>query len=173
MIGYYVGGTVWDRLAEDVVGPARKRGYQQVWLAGISMGGMGSLMYARHHPGELSGVMAMAPYLGDGTLVKRIRQDGGLAHWKAPPRAIIVKEDNYQAELWRWLQAVTRGAEPGPPLYLGFGRGDRLAPAAQLLAAELPADHVFETPGGHAWGPWAEQWTAFLDHSAFATACAP
>jgi len=160
-------------LAADVIQPARARGYQQVWLAGISMGGLGSLMYAHHHPDEINGVLAMAPFIGDRILIRDIQSVGGLAKWKAPPRAKILDENNYQPELWRWLQAVTQGTEPGPPLYLGYGRTDKLAPAARLLAAELPPERVFESAGGHAWGPWTEQFTSFLDRSGIRSSCAP
>src|ERR671930_1091173 len=38
--GYYGRRTVLERLAEDVVLPAREQGYREVWLVGISMGGL-------------------------------------------------------------------------------------------------------------------------------------
>jgi pimeloyl-ACP methyl ester carboxylesterase len=172
-IGYYAAGTVWDRLSTDVVEPALARGYQRVWVAGISMGGLGALMYANRHPDQVSGVMVMAPFLGDRSLIRDIGSAGGLAKWKAPARPRSLDTNNYPLELWRWLQAVTSGVERGPRLYLGYGRRDKLAPAAHLLAAELPPDHVYETGGGHAWGPWEEQWATFLDNSEIRSDCAP
>lgn len=36
--GYYKNETIATRLKEDIVDPAKKRGYQEIWLAGFSMG---------------------------------------------------------------------------------------------------------------------------------------
>jgi pimeloyl-ACP methyl ester carboxylesterase len=42
--GYYARRSLHERLAEDVVLPARSRGYSQIWLVGISMGGIGAAL---------------------------------------------------------------------------------------------------------------------------------
>jgi pimeloyl-ACP methyl ester carboxylesterase len=172
-LGYYMRGIVWDRLAQDVIGPAQKKGYAQTWLAGISMGGLGAFLYGRNHPSDVTGVLGMAPFLGEDALLEEIHKAGGLAAWHAPPRADPLTRDNYQAELWRWLQAVTGGREQGPALYLGYGDDDKLVRAAHLLEPALPAAHVFETGGRHDWGPWWQQWQRFLTLSEFARGCAP
>lgn len=62
--GYYARRSVIDRLAHDVVLPARKRGYWEIWLVGISMGGLGALSYATQHPEHLDRVVLLAPDLG-------------------------------------------------------------------------------------------------------------
>src|SRR3954466_11902821 len=105
-LGYYARGTFLTRLAADVVDPARARGYAEIWLIGNSMGGLGTVYYARAHTAEITGVLALAPYLGDGELIREIDDQGGLAGWQGPPRVAELTEDNYQRELWRWLQAV-------------------------------------------------------------------
>ena len=45
-IEHYIEGPVLDRLHEQVVAPARARGVRQVWLVGISLGGLFALAYA-------------------------------------------------------------------------------------------------------------------------------
>jgi S-formylglutathione hydrolase FrmB len=135
------------------------------------MGGMGVLMYPVKKPGTITGILALAPFLGEKALIQEISDAGGLKKWQAPPPAAVINGDTYQRELWRWLKAVTSGAEPGPKLFLGFGSSDSLAPAARLLAAELPPDHVYEKPGKHAWEPWSQMWNQFLDASEFANSC--
>jgi pimeloyl-ACP methyl ester carboxylesterase len=148
-LGYYAKGTVWDRLAKDVIQPSIARGYSQVWLAGISIGGLGAFLYARQHPEGITGLVGMAPFLGEAPMIHAIEAAGGLSRWQPPPREERITEDNYQPQVWRWLKEVTGQPARGPALYLGFGGADRLAPAARLLAAELPPAHVFETGGGH------------------------
>jgi pimeloyl-ACP methyl ester carboxylesterase len=170
-IGYYARGTFVARLAADVVGPARARGYPEVWLVGNSLGGLGTVYYARAHTAEITGVLALAPYLGDRDVIREIEDQGGLAGWQAPPRVAELTEDSYQRELWRWLQAVTRGQEPGPDLYLGFGLSDKLAFQDRLLAEALPDDHTFLIAGAHDWKTWRRLFEQFLDDSDFARRC--
>jgi pimeloyl-ACP methyl ester carboxylesterase len=170
-LGYYARGTFPERLATDVVGPARARGYEQVWLIGMSMGGLGTLYYTRAHAAEVTGVLALAPYLGEAGLIDEIHDAGGLASWQAPPRVDVMNEDNYQREIWRWLQAVTRGQEAGPDLYLGYGRSDKLARADELLAAVLPDGHKYLIDGAHDWTTWKVLLGQFLQSSDFSRSC--
>jgi pimeloyl-ACP methyl ester carboxylesterase len=170
-IGYYSRGIFADRLSADVIQPRRARGYEQTWLIGPSMGGFGTLFYSRLHAGEVTGVLALAPFLGDADLIDEVHRAGGLARWVGPPRVDELNPDNYQREMMRWLQAVTKGREPAPILNVGFGSTDKLARADELLAAALPADHVYRTEGGHHWGPWRSLFAQFLDRGDLGKTC--
>src|SRR5579862_1684929 len=64
--GYYANRTVITRLREDVLQPARAAGYREIWLVGISMGGMGALLLAKSGEPDIAGAVLLAPYLGDG-----------------------------------------------------------------------------------------------------------
>jgi hypothetical protein len=171
-LGYYARGQFAKRLADDVVLRRSARGYKQLWLLGPSLGGFGALLYSRQRPaGEVSGVLELSPFLGnDRKLLGSIEQHG-LANWRPPPRAAKLDEDNYVPELWRWLQALTENKAPGPALYLGYGRDEWLAKPDGLLAAALPRDHVFVTPGGHNWQTWHALIDEFLDRGPLANAC--
>jgi pimeloyl-ACP methyl ester carboxylesterase len=169
--GYYMRGTFLDRLAADVIAPAKARGYQEIWIAGPSMGGFGSLFYTRAHTADISGVLAIAPFLGDRDVIEEITAAGGLEKWKPPVRVDAMSRDNYQREIWRWLQAVTQGRESAPPIFLGYGASDKLGPADSLLRAELPSSHVFMTDGAHEWGAWRRVLKSFLESPEFAGHC--
>jgi len=170
-LGYYAKGTFAERLYQDVMRPRLHRKYSQVWLAGVSMGGMGTLLYARSRPSaEVSGVIAIAPYLGDEDLIDEIDSAGGLARWKAPAR-VEPTEDTWQPELWRYLQAVTQGREQGPLLHVAYGSKDRLAHADSLLAAAVPKAQVYVSAGEHKWVTWRALFARFLDESALAERC--
>lgn len=171
-IGYYMSGSMHARTHVDVVEPAVAKGYEQVWVMGMSMGGMGTLMYSHEHPELVTGAFAIAPFLGDGSLIEEIRSAGGLAKWQAPPKAPLTSS-GYQKEIWRWLQGVTAGTEKGPNLYLAWSTEDNLATADQVLAAALPADHVISAPGRHKWTTWQVIFEKFLSDSDFSRACAP
>jgi pimeloyl-ACP methyl ester carboxylesterase len=158
-LGYYMRRTLIARLSEDVLVPARSMGYRRIWLVGISMGGLGALLTARQHAGQLDGIFLMAPYLGDDDVINEIASQGGLAGWSPPATE---DPEDYQRNVWRWLKRYTRPETSTPKLYLGFGSEDRFAKANGLLAATLPDDHVLRVRGEHDWGPWRELFDAFL-----------
>ena len=72
--GYYARRSVIDRLAHDIVLPARQRGYRELWLVGISMGGFGALSYLVHHAQHVERAVVLAPYLGEEKLMREIVQ---------------------------------------------------------------------------------------------------
>jgi pimeloyl-ACP methyl ester carboxylesterase len=170
-MGYYMKGTLLDRLETDVITPAKAHGYEEIWFVGPSMGGLGSLLYSRAHSAEVTGVLAIAPFLGDKDLIEEIAAAGGLTQWQAPPRIDALSRDNYQRELWRWLQAATQSREAAPPIFVGYGTSDRLSRADSLLAGSLPAARVFLTTGGHEWPAWRRVLASFLQSPEFATHC--
>jgi pimeloyl-ACP methyl ester carboxylesterase len=172
-LGYYTRGVFSQRLADDVVLRRTARGYKELWLVGNSMGGLGTFLYSRQRPaGEVTGLLALAPYLGgDSDLFDAIRGAGGLSRWRAPAKVATLGEDHYDRELWRWLQAITAAKEVGPELYLGYGREDKLSRTDSLLAAALPKQHVYVTPGGHNWDTWRKLFSEFLDSGPLRTRC--
>jgi alpha-beta hydrolase superfamily lysophospholipase len=75
-VGYYLERSVVERLAADVISPARARNHRKLWLMGISLGGLGALMYARMYAGEVEGVILLAPYLGVPGLIGEVARAG-------------------------------------------------------------------------------------------------
>jgi hypothetical protein len=153
-LGYYLEGVAEKRLHDEVIQPARARGYTQVWLVGASLGGMGALMFDRAYPGEATGLVLLAPYLGEEEMVSRIAAAGGVARWQAPPKPAAVTASNFQQELWRHVQAVSRDPAAARKVWLAYGRRDGFAGANALLGAALPAGHVLVRDGGHDWDVW-------------------
>ena len=167
-LGYYAQRTLHDRIEADVLAPARQTGYDQIWFAGVSLGGLGSLLMAQDHPHELAGVILIAPFLGDEELVGEISRAGGVDYWEPG----VVEPADYQRETWRWLKAATSHPGTAPAIYLASGDQDKLAAGHRLLAHVLPPERRFRTRGNHDWGPWKMLWADFLDHSDFAARCA-
>lgn len=162
-LGYYRNRSVIERLRADVVLPARaagagRSGYDRVWLAGVSLGGLGSLLYLRDHPDDLAGVLALAPFLGEPEVIRELEVAGGPLAWQPPPAL----DGTLGRELWSWLAPWLRRPST-VPLHLGYGEGDDLAPANRLLAGALPSGRVYTAPGGHDWPTWLALWEQFLD----------
>jgi pimeloyl-ACP methyl ester carboxylesterase len=153
--GYYRSLSVVDRLEQDVIAPARASGYRRIILVGISMGGLGALLYSEAHPDTIDGLILIAPYLDDGPLAEEIANAGGLLAWSGEASA----GEPYQREVWRSLQ---RRVNDGEMIYLMYGSDDRFAPSLALLAAALPADAVLIGGGGHNWSTWMDLWRSFV-----------
>jgi len=152
---YYMEGRMPQRLREEIMLPARERGYREIWLVGASMGGMGTLMYDREYPGDAKGLVLLAPYLGSKKVLEQINQSGGLQNWEAGPVPATVDRNNFDRELWRYLKTwQAQGNSRGKDVWLAYGDKDRLKDATPPLQKLLPQDHVFLRPGGHAWVVW-------------------
>lgn len=153
-LGYYYEKTIVDRLREDVIAPARKR-YDRIWLAGISLGGTGSILYTIRNPQDVNGLVLLAPFLGEEPVIDEVAAAGGLRGWKAPDP---LGPDDFQRRMWTWLTRYENGSEGQIPLYLGFGTRDGFARANGLLGDVLPPERVFTVDGGHTWRAWQALW---------------
>jgi hypothetical protein len=142
-------------LRNEVVLPLQRAGIA-VWLGGISLGGLLALHFAASLSAEPAGLCLLAPYLGNRMLIEEIARAPGLQNWQ-PGKSV---ESDAERQIWRYIQ--NRGKDAAP-LYLGFGRQDRFAPALELLAGNLPPKSVNVIEGGHDWRTWAALWENFLD----------
>jgi pimeloyl-ACP methyl ester carboxylesterase len=146
----YVRGTLVERLRTDVIEPALARGYDDIWLLGVSIGGFGSLLYAGEFPAHIRGVVLLAPYLGGRRVPRAIVAAGGLEAWR------VASGPSPFVDGWVGLQTLLRHANA--TVVLGFGGDDRLAATYAPLLATLPRSQIFTVDGGHAWTTWAPLW---------------
>lgn len=161
-LDYYRRGNAEQRLHDEVIAPARARGMRQIWLLGISMGGMGALLYDRAHPGDVDGMVLLSPYVGEKPVLQDIAAAGGVAAWQPGPVPAVIGQDNFSRELWRHVQSWQASPAAAPPVWLAYGDRDTLKVGDALLAAALPADRVRVLPGGHDWDVWLPAATQLL-----------
>ncbi len=158
-VGYYTADKVVERLHNDIIIPAKEKGYTQIWLVGISLGGYGSLLYSQEYASDINGLFLMAPFLGNRTLLAEIAEVG-LAEWQAG----TIQPADYDRRLWSWLKGYSDQRQSSyPPLHIGYGTEDRFTESNRTLAKVLLPQHVMTTEGGHEWSPWQRLWTTFLD----------
>jgi hypothetical protein len=160
-VGYYENRSIVERLAEDVLLPARAHGYARIWLLGISNGGAGAILTAdRVPPRAADGMVLLAPYLGSRHIAQQITSSGGLRQWEPPTP--FDRGDGDQV-MWRWLKQQVAPSGAAPPsamreLYLGYGYSDGFVFNHRALAAAMPSSHVVATAGGHNWATWRSLW---------------
>ncbi len=158
-LGYYLGKTFPLRLREDVIEPAIRKGYEQIWLVGISMGGLGALWYDGKYPGEVTGLVALAPYLGEPEIAREVSLSGGLSLWEPGD----LSENDFQRRIWHGLKVFAPREKTFARVYLGYGLQDGFALPDGVFAKALPRRQVFTAEGGHDWDTWRRLWTEILN----------
>ena len=157
--GYYSGRTLIQRLKADVIDPARLQGKDHIWLVGISMGGLGSLLYLLEQANDIDGICLISPFLGYDAIIQEIQAAGGVRAWS--PGGYDPNVD-WQRMLWHWIKDNVAGDQP-VPIYLAYGEEDRYSQAHTLLAAILPENRVVHLPGGHRCETFKALWDCFLE----------
>ena len=162
-LGLYLDDGVTEALHQAVIEPALARGVRRIWLLGISLGGMGALLYASADPANIEGIVLLAPFLGTRGTTGELVRAGRLAAWSADGSVATMPEQR----LLLWLQAHLASHAAAPILYLGYGEQDRFAPAHKILADALPPAHVAVAAGGHDWPNWTALWRQLLARAPF------
>ncbi len=165
--GYYREESVVERVLTDVIRVERQRGYEKVWIVGISLGGGGTMHLTATHPDEVDGVVLLAPYLGSPRLVRSVRAAGGAHQWSddSPESA-----DPFRA-IWTWLAHRHRSDASVVPVHVAWGNADRMAPVAETLALSLPESQTLQGGGGHKWVVWRDLWRGLTERGFLQRSC--
>jgi pimeloyl-ACP methyl ester carboxylesterase len=150
-VGYYNNATLVEQLHANVIGPLIARGYRELWISGVSMGGHGAVAYARSYPERVRGLLLFAPYLGPGDVVQEVAQAGGICRYTAPMPLPASRYGFAQAN-FVWLKDVLCSNPAKVSVWVGVGDRD-LAPR-ELLREVVEPDHFVVLPGGHDWNVW-------------------
>ncbi len=155
-IRYYTNQQIVKRLEDEVVAPAKAKGYKHLWFVGISLGGYGTLLYTAQNPSVVDGFFTMAPYMGTKDIPEDIERQGGLKRWSTQVTG------NMDIDLWNSLKSYIDPPASFPQAFIGFGLSDRFALPNSLFAAVLPKGRSFPISGGHDWATWKQLWDQFL-----------
>ena len=155
---HYTSGLFEERLRLDVIEPAMAQGYKEIWLAGISIGGFGTLLYSSLHSEKISGAIALAPFVASDHVLDEVTEAGGLRSWEVTP-----EPQDWQRNLLAWLKRYGDTDAQLPKLYVGFGIDDGYDEMAQVFDGVLPGAQFRSAPGDHDWPPWKQLWGEFLD----------
>ncbi len=163
-LGHYLDHSLSGMLTRKIIERAGEPRHRRLWLMGISLGGMGALLYAREHAMDVEGIVLLAPFLGTRGTLAEIAHAGGLQRWRPGPTAA----DDGERLLLTWLQCYAAHDPTLPSIHLAYGTGDRFAPASAMLASHLPPGNVTTLDGGHDWPTWMKLWQRLLDRNVFA-----
>jgi len=159
--GYFEHGSLAERVGRDVLRLAEARGYREIWILGVSMGGLGAVMVAREHAELIDGLVLLGPFLGSDALTDSIEEAGGLARW-VPDDHDRERFRDEQVAVWGWLRGYATDPERRPPLYVGAGVDDDIASGTAVLEPHLPPARFGVTDGGHDWDGLRRLWRRLL-----------
>src|SRR5262249_33541170 len=162
-LAVYLEDRVTVAIHRTVIEPAQAYGYQRIWLLGVSLGGMGALLYASAHADVPEGLVLLSPFLGTRGTMAEVSAAGGLESWSGARSVATAPE--LRSLIWLKGHLARKAARPA--LYLGYGVQDRFASELRLLAQHLPVAQVAALPGGHDWPTWKALWETLLDRLPF------
>lgn len=158
-LGYYYTRTLAQRFAEDIWPQVDARGYRQVWISGISLGGLGSIFTSIDTPDRIDGIIVLSPFLGDeADVLDRLDQYGAANFRPEEPIAL----DDFNQILWAHLRGYADPNERRPELWLAYGAEDDYTDWQKHLASMLPDNQVIVLPGDHSWDTWQTLWPAVI-----------
>lgn len=173
-LGYVTDRSVLLRLREDLLLPARRQGYESIWLVGISLGGFVALIQALEEEPLVDGVVTLAPYLGSRLVYRRWlalpdeQRAQALKDWSEAPADTHSARQEHQAEeamVHRlWSRHARRDVKP--PVWIGWGLRDRFAQANAALSAAWPERFRLSAEGDHDWPAWKALWAQWLEREA-------
>lgn len=149
-IDHLVEEMMVKRIETDIFQYAKDFGYKNIWLAGVSLGGLNSLLFYQKHMKDICGVVALAPYLADKALTKELKQAGGIKNWQ--PKSVKNKKifEQKLQFLWVWLQEQDSKNNLSQ-IFLGYGKQDRYVEPIKLLQHILDKKNVTAVEGNHGW----------------------
>ncbi len=150
-LGYYKNRSMARLLHEDVIAPAKRSGVKSIKIVGISMGGLGALIYDTEYPQQIDEIILLSPFVGEEKVLLEIQAAGGLRKW----RPAAVKDEDFSRKLWLGLRENWLEKGNQPRIILSCGTEDRLAESNRLFAKEFlkPAAQKWMT-GDHDWPTW-------------------
>lgn len=159
-LGYYTNRVIVDRLHHDVILPAKRDGVQEIIVVGVSMGGLGALIYDLEHPGIIDRMILLSPFVGDEKVVSEIDAAGGVRSWNPGP----IEEKDFSRKLWLGLKREWLGQRQRPEVILACGDKDRLRPSNERFASDfLKPREVIRLPGDHDWPTWRTAFAMALE----------
>lgn len=148
--GYYRTRSLLPELESAVFADARDK-YEHIWVLGISMGGLGTLLAVEEFREDIDGVILLSPFLGRKRVTNAVRDAGGLAGWSVPE-----EDPTFDEEVWGWLDDASERQWQQPEVFLGYASNDLGVKNQELLASQMGHERSKMVPGGHTWPVWKE-----------------
>jgi pimeloyl-ACP methyl ester carboxylesterase len=148
-----------EMFRNDVILPAKSKGYESVYLIGISMGGHGVLLYATMYPEDIESIFVISPFISGSMQSNAILKAGGIENWEDCP---FIGWDQ-ACNLWKSLKKYVSDPERKVNMFLGYGNNDVFVKECRILASLLPPENVFTVEGEHDWATWKRLWIIAMD----------
>lgn len=152
-LGYYMQRSLLTRLHDDLITQALAAGYETIWMLGISMGGLGTLLYAYEYPDDVAGIILLAPFLGDRNAIDTIVAAAPLETWDGQGEGL----KDYELAIWSYIRDA-QSSDVATPIILGYGLSDNMAEAYNKVIDIMNPSSVYTLEGGHKWTTWRPLW---------------
>ncbi|MCK4865444.1 MAG: hypothetical protein KAT06_08420 [Gammaproteobacteria bacterium] len=146
-----------ERIEMDVFEPAKISGYKNIWLVGVSLGGLSSLLFNIKHEQDICGVVTLAPYVANTPLIEDLSEVKEIKYWQPGSDENKLMLERRLQSLWIWLKDKSLNNDL-KNIYLGYGKQDRYVGAIKFFEKILDKNHVVTVEGGHTWVTGQKIW---------------
>lgn len=156
-IRHLIEGMMIERIEKDIFRYLNNEGYKNIWLVGMSLGALNSLLFYQKYAKNICGVVMLAPFIADEDLTKELQQAGRIDKWVPKPtenKKVLKQKLQY---LWQWLQQQESQNNLNQ-LYLGYGKEDKYKDSITLLQNILDKKNVIVVEGNHDWVTGRKIW---------------
>ena len=96
----YLGSKIVEILKTEVFTHDKAKGYEKIYLVGISLGGHAVLRYLTEYPDDVEGAVLLAPFISGPVVSDAVTSAGGLGSWEDCPFAAW----GYACDMWYSLK---------------------------------------------------------------------
>ena len=154
---HLVNNMMIKRIETDVLQHAKEVGYKNIWLVGVSLGGLNSLLFYTKHERNICGVVTLSPFVANTPLIDDLKNAKEIKYWQPGSVDNKLTLEKKLRFLWVWLkqQSLNNNLKQ---IYLGYGKQDRFAEAIKLFENILDKNNIVYVEGEHNWETGQKIW---------------
>lgn len=159
-LGYYLDRSIDERIYRDILLPYERQGYSEFLVVGVSLGGLGAIRLRHEFGSRVSGIVLIAPFLGNRSVVDAIQHAGDIRTWR---RQLGDRQPDVDENIWVMVEdLINQESDEIECTIIAFGTGDKFERANRLLGQSIPEEMSFTANGGHNWTTWSSLWADIL-----------
>ena len=153
-VAHFLKGKVTERIDKDIFQLIDKEQYKNIWVVGLSLGGLNSLLVLKKYDKKLCGAITLAPYLLNKKLTDEFEKEDNSKGWMPSLGAYNDITEERIENVLVWLRTKADRSK----IYIGYGDKDVYGSGQEKLASLLINKNSIVVKGKHNWETGKRIW---------------